>query len=103
MVSVSVAPELVSPMVTPTNGATAASAVVVCPGVVTVMVGRTAASLSVTFMVLLGALVVPAELASLQRQRSLLCWSRGKAFRAGVKTSALSSEVMVAAGAAARV
>ena len=82
-------------MVTPTNGATAASAVVVCPGVVTVMVGRTAASLSVTVMVLLGALVVPAELASLS-VKVVVVLEPG-APGAGVKTSALSSEVMVAA------
>ena len=54
MVSVSVAPTLLSAMVTPAtaNGSTAASAVVVTAAVLTVMVGATAASLSVTVTVL---------------------------------------------------
>jgi phosphohistidine swiveling domain-containing protein len=53
MVSVSVAPLLVSPIVTPENGLTGASEVVVWPATVPVMVGATAGSLSMTVVALL--------------------------------------------------
>ena len=82
MVSVSVAPTLLSAMVTPAtaNGSTAASAVVVTAAVVTVIVGATAASLSVTVTVL-GLALVPARLGVAQREGG----GRAGAGRAGAR------------------
>src|ERR1039458_4890309 len=91
MVSVSVAPLLLSAMVTPTNGLTAASAAVGCAAVVTVMVGS-AASVSVTVMVLLLALV-PAELKSLSVK--VVVVTDPAAPTVGEKTRLGSSELMV--------
>ena len=64
------------------------------------MVGATAASLSITVMVLLLALV-PAQLASLSVKLVVVLEPAAPAV--GVKTSASSSLVMVAGDAAARV
>src|SRR5208282_1861265 len=101
MVSVSVAALLVSAMATPTNGSIAASAVVVwAVGVGTVMVGATAASLSVTVMELLLALV-PAELKSLSVKVVVVLEPRAPML--GVKTSASKSAVTVPGAAVARV
>ena len=52
MVSVSVPPLLASLMVTPENGSTGASEVVVWPATVPVIVGATAGSVSITVVVL---------------------------------------------------
>src|SRR5580692_11485882 len=81
MVSVSVAPLLGSAMVTPENGWTCASEIVVCPATVPVMVGA-AGSVSISVEVV-GVLEPGAP-------------------AAGVKTSAASSLLMVAGAAAAR-
>src|SRR6202042_3811491 len=99
MVSVSVAPTLLSATVTPANGWTAASAVVVWAAVVTVMVGAATASLSVTVMALLLALP-PAELGALRGKVVVVL--EGGAPALGVNSRASSSWLMVAGDAAAR-
>ena len=73
---------------------------VVTVGVVTVMVGATAASLSVTVTVL-GVALGPAELVALSVKLVVVLEPGAPA--AGVKTSASSSLLMVAGAAAARV
>src|SRR5580693_6045767 len=93
MVSVSVAPLLGSAMVTPENGWTCASEIVVCPATVPVMVGA-AGSVSITVA------VAKALLVSLSVK--VVGVLEPGAPAAGVKTSAASSLLMVAGAAAAR-
>src|SRR5580704_11482867 len=98
MVSVSVAPLLGSAMVTPENGWTCASEIVVCPATVPVMVGA-AGSVSITVVVLLTVAVAKALLVSLSVK--VVGVLEPGAPAAGVKTSAASSLLMVAGAAAA--
>ena len=87
-------------MVTPTNGSTCASAIVVCPAIVPLMVGTTAASLSITVVVFVDGAVARAQLASLSVKVVVVLEPGAPVV--GVKTSASSSQLMVAADAAAR-
>src|SRR5215831_4424714 len=101
MVSVSVAPVLGSLIVTPANGCTGASDVVVCPATVPLMVGAPAGSVLITVVLLLTVGVASALLRSLSVNVVVVLEPGAPAF--GVKTSACSSLVMVAAAAAANV
>src|SRR5215468_1518107 len=65
MVSVSVAPVLGSLIVTPANGCTGASDVVVCPATVPLMVGAPAGSVLITVVLVLTVGVASALLRSL--------------------------------------
>src|SRR3984957_4923019 len=100
MGSVSVAAALLSATLTPANGWTAVSCVVVRVGVVTVMVGATAASVSVTETVA-GVALVPAELLSVSVEGGGVVGPGAPP--AGVKTRWGSSGLRVAGAAAARV
>ena len=93
MVSVSVAPTLLSATVTVANGLTAASSVVVTVGVSTVMVGA-AASVSVTVTVP-GLALVPAVLVSLSVNVVIVLEPGVPAL--GVNTSPSRSWLMVVA------
>ena len=94
MVSVSVAPLLVSAIVTPENGWTAASEVWCYAATVPVMVGAAAGSVSITVVVVLTVGVAQALLKSLSVK--LVVELVPGAPAVGVKASASSSLVMVA-------
>src|SRR5262249_56522154 len=86
------------PIVTPANGCTGASDVVVCPATVPLMVGAPAGSVSITVVLLLTVGEGLALLRSLRVIVVVVLEPGAPAF--GVKTSACSSLVMVAAAAA---
>src|SRR5215467_3395692 len=95
MVSVSVAAVLGSLIVTPANGCTGASDVVLCPATVPLMVGAPAGSVLITVVLLLTVGVALALLRSLSVNVVVVLEPGAPAF--GVKTSASSSLVMVTA------
>src|SRR5262249_45479436 len=99
MVGVSVAAVLGRVIVPPANGCTGASDVVVCPATVPLMVGAPAGSVLITVVLLLTVGVALALLRSLSVNVVVVLEPGAPAF--GVKTSASSSLVMVAAAAAA--
>src|SRR5215472_17435030 len=101
MVSVSVAAVLGSLIMTPANGCTGASVVVVCPATVPLKVGAPAGSVLITVVLLLTVGVTLALLRSPSVNVVVVLEPGAPAF--GVKTSASSSLVRVAAAAAANV
>src|SRR6476659_6866638 len=101
MVSVSVAPVLGSLIVTPANGCTGTSDVVVCPATVPLMVGAPAGSVLITVVLLLTVGGASAPLRSLSVNLVVVPEPGAAAF--GRKTSASSSLVIVAAAGAANV
>src|SRR5947199_10763134 len=98
MVSVSVAAVLGSLIVTPANGCTGASDVVVCPATVPLMVGAAAGSVLITVVRVLKVGVASALLRSLSVNEGVVLEPGATAF--GVKPSASSAWVVVAAAAA---
>src|ERR1700689_1487153 len=95
IVSVSLAPALRSPIVTPANGEIAASLAVVCPAAGPVIVGATAPSTSITVVVPLTVGVVNALDTSLS-VNVVVAWLPG-APAVGVNDKASTSLVTVAA------